>query len=175
MSLRTGLTRLDSSGEFLRLVKAPGTPRTIAPPSGCFIFVSTVHSRLTKTGMHLASEARAMAGVMSLNLAQSQSQSDRGAIQIAELSHLTTVSSLRLSVLLGLTPGPIARAPRAIQVTAAGVVMTIFLGILEGSASMIRATATDGVTLLGLALARPARSIAVLSLAVMIMLLINPW
>ncbi|WP_252865009.1 ComEC/Rec2 family competence protein [Mobiluncus mulieris] len=53
--------------------------------------------------------------------------------------------------------------------------MIVFLGMLEGSASVTRAAAMGSVTLLGLALARPAKSIAALSLAVMAMLLVNPW
>ncbi|EEZ91603.1 ComEC/Rec2-like protein [Mobiluncus mulieris 28-1] len=175
VSLRTGLARLDSSGEFLGLAKAPGTPRIIAPPSGRFIFVNAVRSRLAEAGTHLAPETRAMIGAMSLGLTQNQSQSDRDAMQIAGLSHLTAVSGLHLSVLLGLALGLTARAPRAIQVAAAGAMMIVFLGMLEGSASVTRAAAMGSVTLLGLALARPAKSIAALSLAVMAMLLVNPW
>ena len=175
VSLRTGLARLDPSGEFLGLAKAPGTPRIIAPPSGRFIFVNAVRSRLAEAGTHLAPETRAMIGAMSLGLTQNQSQSDRDAMQIAGLSHLTAVSGLHLSVLLGLALGLTARAPRAIQVAAAGAMMIVFLGMLEGSASVTRAAAMGSVTLLGLALARPAKSIAALSLAVMAMLLVNPW
>nr|WP_211586998.1 ComEC/Rec2 family competence protein [Mobiluncus mulieris] len=175
VSLRTGLARLDPSGEFRGLAKAPGTPRIIAPPSGRFIFVNAVRSRLAEAGTHLAPETRAMIGAMSLGLTQNQSQSDRDAMQIAGLSHLTAVSGLHLSVLLGLALGLTARAPRAIQVAAAGAMMIVFLGMLEGSASVTRAAAMGSVTLLGLALARPAKSIAALSLAVMAMLLVNPW
>lgn len=175
VSLRTGLARLDPSGEFLGLAKAPGTPRIIAPPSGRFVFVNAVRSRLGEAGTHLAPETRAMIGAMSLGLTQNQSQSDRDAMQIAGLSHLTAVSGLHLSVLLGLALGLTARAPRAIQVAAAGAMMIVFLGMLEGSASVTRAAAMGSVTLLGLALARPAKSIAALSLAVMAMLLVNPW
>ncbi|MCU9993017.1 ComEC/Rec2 family competence protein [Mobiluncus mulieris] len=175
VSLRTGLARLDPSGEFLGLAKAPGTPRIIAPPSGRFVFVNAVRSRLAEAGTHLAPETRAMIGAMSLGLTQNQSQSDRDAMQIAGLSHLTAVSGLHLSVLLGLALGLTARAPRAIQVAAAGAMMIVFLGMLEGSASVTRAAAMGSVTLLGLALARLAKSIAALSLAVMAMLLVNPW
>ncbi|WP_252865203.1 ComEC/Rec2 family competence protein [Mobiluncus mulieris] len=175
VSLRTGLARLDPSGEFLGLAKAPGTPRIIAPPSGRFVFVNAVRSRLAEAGTHLAPETRAMIGAMSLGLTQNQSQSDRDAMQIAGLSHLTAVSGLHLSVLLGLALGLTARAPRAIQVAAVGAMMIVFLGMLEGSASVTRAAAMGSVTLLGLALARPAKSIAALSLAVMAMLLVNPW
>lgn len=173
--LRTGLARLDPSGEFLGFLKAPGTPRVVAPPSGRFFFVNAVRTHLTEASTHLAPETRAMIGAMSLGLTQNQTPSDREAMQISGLSHLTAVSGLHLSVLLGLALGLTSRAPRAVQVTAASTLMVAFLCMLEGSASVTRAATMGAITLLGLALARPAKSVSALSLAVTGMLLVSPW
>lgn len=175
VGLRLGLKEFDYSGQFLGFAKSPGTPRLLAAPSGRFVYVNAVRGRLNQATTHLAGDIRAMIGAMSLGLTVNQPEADREAMQVAGLSHLTAVSGLHLSVLVGLALGLTSRRSRLTQALSAAVLMVVFLAMLEGSSSVTRAAVMGTITLFGLALARPSRSITALSLAVIAMLLITPW
>lgn len=175
VELRAGLGALDPSGRLLGTLRNPGKPSIIQPPTGRFVYINTVRFRLEEATRNLAPETKALISAMTLGLVSAQPPTDREAMQISGLSHLTAVSGMHLSVLMGLALGLTSRKHRRIQLGVALPVMLLFLAMLEGSASVTRAGVMGTITLAGLALARPSRSISALSLAVISILLVSPW
>lgn len=175
VSLRLGLAGLDPTGEFLGQAKSPGKPQLTAPPSGRYRYVHAVRERLAEATATLPKDIQSMVQAMTLGLTSTQTEADREAMRVSGLAHLTAVSGMHLSVLIGLALGLTIHLPRPIQVGTAAVLAIAFLAMLEGSSSVTRAAAMGAITLFGLALGRPSRSISALSLAVLGMLLVMPW
>ncbi len=173
--LRTGLASRDLSTQYLGYAKSPTAPEIIGPPTGHFVFVNAVRQRLSEATAGLSESTAGMIMAMSLGLTAVQDPLDRESMQVAGLSHLTAVSGMHLSVLLALALGLTARKRRGVQVVVAAGIVGIFLAMLEGSASVTRAAAMGALTLVGLGIARPSRSVSSLSAAIIGMLLVQPF
>lgn len=175
VTLRTGLAGMDPRGRYLGFAKSPTVPQVIAHPNGRFVFINAVRTFLAQATAGLSPGASGTIQAMTLGLTTAQDSADRDAMQMAGLSHLTAVSGLHLGVVLALALGLTARCRRRVQVIFAIVLMVTFLAMLEGSPSVVRAATMGGLTLIGLSMARPARSFSSLSVAVLGMLLIQPF
>ena len=173
--LRTGLASRDLSTQYLGYAKSPTVPEIIGPPTGRFVFVNAVRQRLREATAELSESTAGMIMAMSLGLTAVQDPVNRESMQVAGLSHLTAVSGMHLSVLLAVALGLTARSRRGVQVTVAAGIMGIFLAMLEGSASVTRAAVMGALTLVGLGIARPSRSVPSLSAAIIGMLLVQPF
>lgn len=173
--LRAGLASRDLSTQYLGYAKSPTGPEIIGPPTGRFVFVNAVRQRLREATAELSESTAGMIMAMSLGLTAVQDPLDRESMQVAGLSHLTAVSGMHLSVVLAVALGLTARKRRGVQVVVAAGIMVIFLAMLEGSASVTRAAAMGALTLVGLGIARPSRSLSSLSAAIIGMLLVQPF
>lgn len=173
--LRMALSRRDMSGQYLGFAKSPSQPHVYAPPSGRFRFVNSVRATLTRACSHLSDSTSATILAMTLGVKTAQSDTDKDAMRISGLAHLTAISGMHLGVVISLALALTSRARRCFQAGAALIILAIFVSMLEGSASIMRATLMGTVTLAGMALARPGRSLSALSTAMVAILLLEPW
>jgi competence protein ComEC len=100
-----------------------------------------------------------------------------GAMKVSSLSHLTAVSGANCAIVVGLAFA-IASAlgmPRLARVGAAALVLVGFVILVTPEPSVIRAAAMAGVALLSLVVSRPARGIPLLCVAVIGLLVGDPW
>ena len=175
--LRLGLRGRDPTGEYLGFAQSPTTPQVLAGPRARYRFVNWVRGVLRESsqaaGLSLGTQTMVIA--MTLGFTGEQDQADKDAMQASGLAHLTAVSGMHLSVLVGVVLALTRGRTRLVQVAAAAVTIAVFLAMLEGSAAVTRAAAMGVITLVGLGLARPARSISSLCVAVIAMLLATPW
>lgn len=99
------------------------------------------------------------------------------AMKASSLSHLTAVSGANCAIVVGLVMlvGGALGLPRLARVVASLVVLAAFVVLVTPEPSVQRAAVMAGVVLVLVALGRPVRGVPVLALAVMGLLVVDPW
>lgn len=99
------------------------------------------------------------------------------AMRATGLTHLTAVSGAHVAIIAGvlLGVGAVLRLPRAARALLVAVVLAGFVLLVRPDPSVQRAAVMGGIALLGLVLGRRAASVAALSTAVVVLVLLDPW
>jgi competence protein ComEC len=99
------------------------------------------------------------------------------AMKTASLSHLTAVSGANCAVVVGIAVAlaSLAGARRPWRVVAGLAALAGFVVLVSPEASVVRAAAMAAIAMVALVLGRPAAGLAVLSLAVTVVLVADPW
>lgn len=99
------------------------------------------------------------------------------AMKATSLSHLTAVSGANCAVIIGLimAVGGAAGVPRGVRIGSSLAVLVGFVVLVTPEPSVLRAAVMATLVLVALGGGRPVRGIPVLSLAVIALLLIDPW
>lgn len=93
------------------------------------------------------------------------------------LSHLTAVSGANCAIVTAIAFGAAAllRAPRSLRVAVALLSLALFVILVTPEPSVVRASVMAAIALLALVLGRPGAGGAALGLAVVVILVIDPW
>jgi competence protein ComEC len=99
------------------------------------------------------------------------------AMKASSLSHLTAVSGANCAVVVGLiiVVGGALGASRAVRSVAALVVLLGFVVLVTPEPSVVRAAVMATIVLIAVLSGRPVRGLPVLSLAVICLLVADPW
>lgn len=99
------------------------------------------------------------------------------AMRATGLTHLTAVSGAHVAIIAGavLGIGAALRLPRVARALLVSVVLVGFVLLVRPDPSVQRAAVMGGIALLGLVLGRRAASVAALSTAVVVLVLLDPW
>lgn len=99
------------------------------------------------------------------------------AMKASSLSHLTAVSGANCAIVVGLAYGAVAAAGGSRRSRICGGVAGLvgFVLLVTPEPSVVRAAAMAGIAMLGVLLGRTGAGIAVLSLAVSVLLIADPW
>jgi competence protein ComEC len=99
------------------------------------------------------------------------------AMKASSLSHLTAVSGANCAIVVGLALalGAALGLSRVLRIVVAAVVLAGFVVLVTPEPSVIRAAVMAAVALVALASGRPARGMPLLCIAVIILLLADPW
>lgn len=99
------------------------------------------------------------------------------AMKQSSLSHLTAVSGANCAIVVWLAFGAASalRAPRWMRIVAGGTTLVAFIVLVTPEPSVIRAGAMAGIALVALAIDRRRGGLAVLSVAVAVLLIADPW
>lgn len=99
------------------------------------------------------------------------------AMKTASLTHLTAVSGANCAVVVGLVMlvGGALGIPRILRVVASLLVLAAFVVLVTPEPSVQRAAVMAGVVLVLLAAGQPVRGVPVLALAVIGLLIADPW
>jgi competence protein ComEC len=99
------------------------------------------------------------------------------AMKSSSLSHLTAVSGANCAVIIGLimVAGGALGVRRALRVSASLIVLLGFVVLVTPQPSVLRAAVMAVLVLVALGSGRPARGIPVLALAVLALLVTDPW
>lgn len=100
-----------------------------------------------------------------------------GDMKASSLSHLTAVSGANCAIVVGAVFAVCAAVGmrRGMRVAVSLAALAGFVVLVTPEPSVLRAAVMGGVVLLALALGRPARGVPALSLAVFVLLAIDPW
>ncbi len=99
------------------------------------------------------------------------------AMKTSSLSHLTAVSGANCAIVVGLALalGAALGLSRVMRIVVAAVVLAGFVVLVTPEPSVIRAALMAAVALLALASGRPARGMPLLCVAIIILLVVDPW
>ena len=99
------------------------------------------------------------------------------AMKTSSLSHLTAVSGANCAIVVGLVmaAGGALGVRRGVRIAASLVLLAGFVVLVTPEPSVLRAALMAGLVLLALGGGRPVRGIPVLSLAVVCLLISDPW
>ncbi|TPW97658.1 ComEC/Rec2 family competence protein, partial [Schumannella luteola] len=99
------------------------------------------------------------------------------AMKTASLSHLTAVSGANCAVVVGavFALGALLGLPRAGRVAVALAALAGFVVLVTPEPSVLRAAVMGAIVLLALALGRPTRGVPALCLAIVLLVVIDPW
>ncbi|HET8958477.1 MAG TPA: ComEC/Rec2 family competence protein, partial [Microcella sp.] len=99
------------------------------------------------------------------------------AMKHSSLSHLTAVSGANCAIVVGLilALGAVLRWPRGVRIAAALAALAFFVVLVTPEPSVIRASVMATAVLIAVQAGRPAQGLPILALAVMSILIIDPW
>lgn len=99
------------------------------------------------------------------------------AMKASSLSHLTAVSGANCAIVvwLAFAIASALRAPRAVRVGAAAISLVAFVVLVTPEPSVVRAGAMAAIALVAVAADRRRAGVAVLSLAIVVLLVMDPW
>jgi competence protein ComEC len=99
------------------------------------------------------------------------------AMKASSLSHLTAVSGANCALVVGIALGLAALlgASRGLRVACGLAVLVGFVVLVTPEPSVVRAGAMAAIAMLGVLLGRPGTGIALLSVAVTLLLVLDPW
>lgn len=99
------------------------------------------------------------------------------AMKASSLSHLTAVSGANCAIVVGLAfaAAAAAGASRGVRVCSGLAALAGFVVLVTPEPSVVRAAAMAAIAMLGVLLGRPGVGMAILSLAVTVLLVADPW
>ena len=99
------------------------------------------------------------------------------AMKASSLTHLTAVSGANCAVVIGLImlAGGAVGASRRVRIAASIAVLIGFVVLVTPQPSVLRAALMALLVLVALAVGRPIRGLPVLSVAILLLLIVDPW
>ncbi len=152
-------------------------PDLVAPPPGWLRVTAGLRSGLVELAAGVPGDGGDLLPGVAVGDTSAVDDGLAQAMRVSSLTHLTAVSGAHFSlvgavVLVGVGALGVPRAVRALLVAA---VLTGFVVLVHPGPSVVRAAAMGAVGVAGLALGRPARSVAALAVAVVVLLVTDPW
>ena len=163
-------------GSAFRLA-AVGDIRSVAPPPPWLAWTVGLRTGFAEAAGALGGDGGALVPGLAIGDTGAVDETLDAAMKASSLSHLTAVSgancaivtaaAFALAALLGL--------PRLARVAVALVALAGFVVLVTPEASVVRAATMAIVVLVAVAAGRPGGGVAALSLAVVVLLAIDPW
>ncbi len=166
----------DPTERAVLLVRAE-TVDVTTPPPGVWGALEDVRRALVHSAVGLPQPGAGLVPGLAVGDTSMLDSTTETAMNASSLSHLTAVSGANCAIVVGAAFAVLALcgAPRAVRIGGATVVLAAFVALVTPEPSVIRAAAMALVALFALSLGRPAVGMAVLSLAVTVLLVVDPW
>ena len=169
--------RADVGERAVLVVFASRGVEVVAPPDG----VLGVATDLRRGFVRLAATLPGPGGALLPGLAVGDTSAvDAGldlAMKTSSLSHLTAVSGANCAIIVGLCFGAagLCGASRTVRVVVALSGLVGFVVLVTPEPSVVRAAAMAAIAMLGVLLGRATAGLSVLCLAVVVLLVADPW
>ncbi|MGN7968084.1 ComEC/Rec2 family competence protein [Microbacterium sp. 22296] len=166
-----------AAGERAALVVRAGEITSATEPTGVWAWFEGLRDGLVASTRGLPQPGAGLVPGLAVGDTFSLDPATEAAMNASSLSHLTAVSGANCALVVGAAFGLLALcgAPRGVRVGGAFVVLAAFVALVTPEPSVVRAAAMASVAMIAVALGRPAVGVAVLSLAVTVLLVIDPW
>jgi len=169
--------RADPGERSVLVVRISDAPGTIEPASGVLGTAAWLRSSLAAAASTLPGPgADLIPGLAVGDTAQVDDRLDER-MKTASLSHLTAVSGANCAIVVGLAflLAAACGASRALRVVVGGAALVGFVILVTPEPSVVRAATMAAIAMLALLLGRRSAGLAVLSLAVAVLLALDPW
>lgn len=148
-----------------------------APPGGVLAAASDLRRGLLRATEGLPQPAAGLVAGLAVGDTSEVSAELDAAMKASSLSHLTAVSGANCALVVGIAFGlaALCGARRGVRVAAGLVCLAGFVVLVSPEPSVVRAAAMATIALLGLLLGRIGAGVSLLSLAVCVLLVLDPW
>ncbi|MCY7413824.1 MAG: ComEC/Rec2 family competence protein, partial [Salinibacterium sp.] len=177
IELRGTLVATEAGDDASALFFAESAPTLLEEPPWHLAWAATLRSSFLSASTTLPGDGGdLMAG---LAIGDTSAVTDRldAAMKISSLSHLTAVSGANCAIVVGLIMlgGAALGVGRLVRVAASVVVLLGFVVLVTPEPSVVRAAVMATLVLLALSRGSPVGGMPILSLAVLILLIADPW
>jgi competence protein ComEC len=174
----TGTLRmLPSSSENAALVYASARPRRLRDPPALLAAANSVRSAFAAVARGLPGDGGALLPGLAIGDVHDVPESLSADMKQASLTHLTAVSGANCAVvvsLVGVAAGALGLG-RGVRAAASLTALAGFVVLVTPQPSVLRAAVMAAVIVFGGWAGRPGRAVPALSLAVVILLAVDPW
>ncbi|WP_150308958.1 ComEC/Rec2 family competence protein [Planctomonas psychrotolerans] len=159
------------------LLFARGVPELVASPGWLAERADALRTNFRAAAIRLPGDGGALLPGLAIGDTTAVPESLDEAMKASSLSHLTAVSGANCAVVVAgvLGIGAALGAPRRLRVALALVALVGFVLLVTPQPSVLRAALMATIVLAALASGRPARGIPSLALAVIVLVLSDPW
>lgn len=168
---------LDEPGPQAALLFVRGPPAVVAGAPIWQRGAQAVRTSMVTAATDLPPNARGLLPGLVVGDENGISEQLRSQMQATGMSHLTAVSGSNLAIVSGLVLliARTLRIRRAVAIPVAGLAIVGFIAIVGPQASVVRAAGMAGVMLIALLSGRSREGFNVLLVAVVLLLLLDPW
>lgn len=159
------------------VVQASGPIRVVGTPAPLDRAMSSLRARFAAVSRTLPGDGGALLPGLAIGETSGVSRSLDAAMKAASLSHLTAVSGANCAVVTAavFALAGLVRLPRTARVVAALAALAGFVALVTPQPSVLRAATMATVALVCLASGRLVAGVPLLSLAVVVLLVTDPW
>jgi competence protein ComEC len=174
----TGAMRATEPGDDVTaLVFARGSPTLVEPAPWWLSWANTMRDRFRAAAAALPGDGGDLLPGLAVGDEREVSETLDEAMKASSLSHLTAVSGANCAVVVGLAmvAAASAGAGRGLRVAVAMLTLLGFVVLVTPGASVLRAAVMAVVVAVSFASGRPGRGLPALALAIIALVLVDPW
>lgn len=174
----TGTAQPSGAGERAALVIfGRGSVAVIRAPGFAFTVAAEVREAFVARALTLPEPGAGLLPGLAVGDTRAVSEELNDAMLATGLSHLTAVSGANCAIVVGVVYAIVAllRGGRRLRIALAAAALGAFVILVTPEPSVIRAATMAGLAMLALLLGRPGAGVGILSLAVCVILVIDPW
>lgn len=156
---------------------ARGAPRPVSAPPWWLAWAADLRDRFAAESAQLPGDGGALLPGLAIGDTRAVGAELDTAMKASSLSHLTAVSGANCVVVVAsvMLFAAALRLPRGVRVTVALIALGGFVVLVTPEPSVLRAAFMAGIVLLGTAAGRPGRGLPTLCVAVLVLLVADPW
>lgn len=169
--------RPDARGRAVLVVDAVGEPQMLSPPTGVWGVASALRRGLSAQTTDLPAPAAGLIAGLAVGDTSAVAPELDEAMKASSLSHLTAVSGANCALVVALAFGAAAvcGARRGVRVAAGLGALAGFVVLVSPEPSVVRAAVMAAIAMLGVMLGRPGAGVSLLTTAVVLLLVADPW
>lgn len=167
----------DPGERAVLVIQAADDPRVLSPPGGVFAAASALrHGLLAVTATLPAPAGGLIAGLAVGDTSGVSAELDAN-MKTSSLSHLTAVSGANCALVVGIAfaVAALCGARRAVRVAAGILALGGFVVLVSPEPSVVRAAVMAAIAMLGVLLGRTGAGMSLLSTAVAVIVILDPW
>jgi competence protein ComEC len=167
----------DDGSQTSWLVFVEGHPQTVRQPGWQLAWAAGLRAGFSNAARELPGDGASLVPGLALGDDSLVDSALDGAMKDSGLSHLTAVSGANCAIVIAgaFMLAGLAGLRRALRLGAAGVVLVLFVILVTPQPSVIRAAAMAAIVLVSIGTSRSARGMPVLCLAVVSLVVTDPW
>ena len=169
--------RADPGEREVLVIDASGPVEVLSPAQGALGVASALRRGLVAITSGLPPPGGGLIAGLAVGDTSAVDPALDTAMKTSSLSHLTAVSGANCALVVALAFGAAAlcRARRGVRVLAGLGALTAFVVLVSPEPSVVRAAAMAAIAMLGILLGRPGAGLSLLTAAVVVLLLADPW
>ncbi len=169
------LVAVDPGDDVVALLTTTQPPERVDPGGPVSRAVGAVRAGLLRASADLPPDQAGLVPGIALGDTSQMPPGLEDAMRAVSLTHVTAVSGAHVAIILGVVLAVTGRLPRAVRAGVAVLTLVAFVVVVEPGPSVLRAAAMGAVASLGILLGRPSRAVPALALAVILLVLLDPW